>query len=65
MTSGTSGTSGNDADRPDDGPAPGPADGSTEDSTDGEHTAVDPAPAASADGPSTRRRKAGVEYRPA
>ncbi|MEU6320001.1 hypothetical protein [Streptomyces sp. NPDC047009] len=62
-------TSGNGAERSGEEPAVGPIDGSletsiTEDSDDGEDTAVDPAPAASADRPREGRRKPGVEYRP-
>ncbi|MER5914883.1 hypothetical protein ABT124_31580 [Streptomyces sp. NPDC001982] len=56
------------AERSGEEPAVGPNDpssrGCTKDSIDGEDTAVDPAPAASADQPCKSRRKAGVEYRP-
>jgi hypothetical protein len=49
-------------------PAVGPIDrslqGCTKDSGDGEDTAVDPAPEASADWPRVSRRKPGAEYRP-
>jgi hypothetical protein len=66
-------TSGNGVERSGEEPAVGPIDGSLEmsitegsdeDSDDGEDTAVDPAPAASADRPREGRRKPGVEYRP-
>jgi hypothetical protein len=61
-------TSGDGVERSGEEPAVGPIDrspkGSTKDAGDGEDTSVDPAPAASADRPRQRRRKAGVEYRP-
>ena len=38
--------------------------GPTEGADDGEDTAVDPVPAACAEEPRPRRRKAGVRYRP-
>ncbi|MER5435528.1 hypothetical protein [Streptomyces sp. NPDC002588] len=61
-------TSGNGAERSGEEPVAGPVDGSltgsTDDSADGEETAADPAPTASADQPRGCRRKAGVEYRP-
>jgi hypothetical protein len=61
-------TSGDDAERSggEPEPEPGPVDGSPEGCADeavGDST-EDPVPAASAESPRERRRKAGVEYRP-